>query len=99
MTGGDTTTHVSNFPSLRLTRGQYVAVEVGPPRRCRGVEENFYAARKAQRKAERAKSRRKKAFGEAQLGDPLTVDDNDDRCLDLFINIMMVVMMMSSSSC
>jgi hypothetical protein len=73
MTGGDTATQVRNFPSSRLTR-------------CRGVEEKFYAVRKARRKAEGSKSRRKKAFGEAQLAGPLTVDDNDDKCLDLFIN-------------
>jgi hypothetical protein len=47
------------------------------------VEEKFYAVRKAHRKAEGSKSRRKKAFGEAQLAGPLTVDDNDDKCLDI----------------
>jgi hypothetical protein len=48
------------------------------------AEENFYAVRKAQRKDERAKKRRKKAFDEAKLADPSMINDDDDRWLDLF---------------
>jgi hypothetical protein len=43
----------------------------------------FFAAGKVQRKEERAKNRRKKAFTEVQLASPSMIPDNDDKWLDL----------------